>query len=234
MRPVKPPPFDYLAPSSLDEALAFRAEHGGDGTVLAGGQSLMPLLNLRMAYPATVIDLGHVEELAGIHSVDGGVAIRAMTRQRDAERSDLALERCPLLVQALRHVGHVTIRNRGTVGGSLAHADPAAELPAVALALGAQLVARSVRGERTIAADDFFLGFLTTALEPDELLVEVRFPSVGGAGRVGSSFLEIARRHGDFALVGALRSPPSRSRSIDSPRMKISRLAPRRCRSYPA
>ncbi len=199
---MKPPRFDYLAPSSLEEALALRAEHGSESAVLAGGQSLMPLLNLRMAYPAALIDLGGVAELAGIRPLEGGLAIGAMTRQRRAERSELVLERCPLLAQALRHVGHLTIRNRGTVGGSIAHADPAAELPAVALALGAELVAQGLQGERTIPAEEFFLGFLTTALEPDELLVEVRLPAVGGSGRVGSSFLEIARRHGDFALVG--------------------------------
>jgi carbon-monoxide dehydrogenase medium subunit len=200
---VKPPRFEYRAPSSLDEALALRSEYGSESAVLAGGQSLMPLLNLRMAFPAMLIDLGQVEDLAGIRPLDGGLAIGAMTRQRAAERSELVLERCPLLPQALRHVGHVTIRNRGTIGGSIAHADPAAELPAVALALRAELVARGPQGERTIPADEFFLGFLTTALEPDELLVEVRLPAVGLPGRVGSSFLEVARRHGDFALVGA-------------------------------
>ena len=197
---MKPPRFDYFAPSSLDEALALRAEHAADNAVLAGGQSLMPLLNLRLAYPSVVIDLGRVEELAGIRSMNGSLAIGAMTRQRQTEQSALVQEHCPLLVQALRHVGHTTIRNRGTVGGSIAHADGAAELPAVALALGAEILARSVRGERAIAADDFFLGFLTTALEPDELLVEIRFPTM--SGRVGSSFVEVARRHGDFALVG--------------------------------
>ena len=132
---MKPPPFDYLAPSTLDEALALRAEHADDSLVLAGGQSAMPLLNLRMALPAAVIDLGRVPELAGIREFDGGVAFGAMTRQRDAERSQLVQERLPLATQALAHVGHTTIRNRGTIGGTMAHADPAAELPAVALLL---------------------------------------------------------------------------------------------------
>jgi CO/xanthine dehydrogenase FAD-binding subunit len=198
---VKPPPFDYLAPSTLDEALALRAEHADDSLVLAGGQSAMPLLSLRMALPGAVIDLGRIPELAGIREFDGGVAFGAMTRQRDAERSQLVQERLPLATQALAHVGHTTIRNRGTIGGTMAHADPAAELPAVALLLDGELVARSTRGERTIAARDFFVGVLTTALEPDELLVEVRLP--GLAGRVGTSFLEVARRHGDFAVVAA-------------------------------
>jgi carbon-monoxide dehydrogenase medium subunit len=195
---VKPAPFAYFAPETLDEALALRAEHADDSVVLAGGQSLIPLLNLRLAQPAVVIDLRRVPDLAGIRETQGGIAIGAMTRQRDAERSRLAAERCPLLGQALMHVAHPTIRNRGTIGGSLAHAFGQAELPAVALALDARLVVRSAsRGERSIDARDFFLGFMTTAMEPDELLVEVEFPSTPGR----SAFLELARRHGDFALA---------------------------------
>jgi aerobic carbon-monoxide dehydrogenase medium subunit len=197
---MKPPLFDYYAPTTLEEALDLRSRFSDDSVVLAGGQSLMPLLNMRMAMPAVVIDLGRVGGLSGIKAWDGGISIGAMTPQREAERSALAAANCPLLVQALRHVGHPTIRNRGTVGGSIAHADGAAELPAVALSLGATLVARSVRGERLISADEFFLGFLTTALEPDELLVEIRLPWL--SGRAGSSFVEVARRHGDFAIVG--------------------------------
>jgi carbon-monoxide dehydrogenase medium subunit len=197
---MKPPLFDYRCPSSLDEALALRSEFSDDSAVLAGGQSLMPMLNLRLARPEVLIDLGRVVELAGITELDGGLSLGAMTRQRSAERSDLIRERAPLLQQALGHVGHPTIRNRGTVGGSLAHADPAAELPAVCVALDAELVARSATGERTITADDFYLGFMTTALAPDELLVEVRIPAAAGALR--TAFVEIARRHGDFALVG--------------------------------
>jgi len=198
---MKPPAFEYLAPRSLDDAVALRAEHAADSVVLAGGQSLVPLLNLRMAFPGTVIDLGGVDELAGIREYDGGVAFGAMTRQRTVERSPLVGDRLPLVVKALGHVGHPAIRNRGTLGGSIAHADPAAELPAVALALDAQMVARSSRGERTIAARDFFAGFLTTALQPDEILVEVRLPGLG-AGH-GSACVELARRHGDFAIAGA-------------------------------
>ena len=196
---MKPPAFRYFAPDSLEEALALRAEHAEDSAVLAGGQSLMPLLNLRMAFPGTVIDLGRIGELAGIREWDGGVAIGAMTRQREAERSTLVRERVPLAARALPNVGHAAIRNRGTVGGSIAHADPAAELPAVALALDAEMVARTSGGERTIAAGDFFAGFLTTTLAPDELLVEVRLPGLPGHG---TAFVELARRHGDFALVG--------------------------------
>jgi len=160
------------------------------------------MLNLRIARPETVIDLGRIPELARISEWDAGIALGAMTRQRVTEQSELVRRRAPLVTRALAHVGHVTIRNRGTVGGSMAHADPAAELPGAALALDAQLVARSsARGERTIAAADFFQGFLTTALEPDELLVEVRVPGV--PERSGAAFVEIARRHGDFAIVGA-------------------------------
>jgi carbon-monoxide dehydrogenase medium subunit len=197
---MKPPVFDYRSPSSLDEALALRSEFADDSAVLAGGQSLMPMLNLRLARPEVLIDLGGVGEVAGIRELDRGVSIGAMTRQRSAERSDLIRERAPLVQQALAHVGHPTIRNRGTVGGSLAHADPAAELPAVCIALDAELVARSATAERTIAAEDFYVGFMSTALAPDELLVEVRIPAA--ASTLGTAFLEIARRHGDFALVG--------------------------------
>ena len=160
----------------------------------------MPMLNLRLARPAVLIDLGRVAELAEISELDGGVSLGAMARQRSAERSDLIRERAPLVQQALEHVGHPTIRNRGTVGGSVAHADPAAELPAVCVALDAELVARGVAGERTIAAEDFTVGFMTTALAPDELLVEVRIPAAAATFR--TAFIEIARRHGDFALVG--------------------------------
>jgi carbon-monoxide dehydrogenase medium subunit len=198
---MKSPPFEYLAPTSLEAALAARAEHAGSSVVLAGGQSLLPLLNLRMARPEVVIDLGRIPELVGISEWDGGVAFGAMTRQREAERSELVARRAPLVARALTHVGHVTIRNRGTIGGSIAHADARSELPGAALALDAQLIARSsARGERTIAAAGFFKGFLMCALEPDELLVEVRVP--GLPERSGVSFLEVARRHGDFAIVG--------------------------------
>src|ERR1700722_5974632 len=167
---MKPPLFDYRSPSSLDEALALRSEFSDDSAVLAGGQSLMPMLNLRLAGPEVLTGRGRVAELAGIRELDGGVSIGAMTRQRSAERSDLIQTRAPLVQQALAHVGHPTIRNRGTVGGSLAHADPAAELPAVCVALDAEFVARSTGAERTIAAEDFYMGFMTTALPPEELL----------------------------------------------------------------
>jgi carbon-monoxide dehydrogenase medium subunit len=215
---MKPPAFQYVAPATLEEALDARAEHADDCAVLAGGQSLMPLLNLRMAFPGTVIDLAGVGELAGIREWDGGVAIGAMTRQRTAEGDALIRDRAPLMSVALPNIGHAAIRNRGTVGGSIAHADPAAELPAVALALDAQLVAKRKGGERTIDAADFFAGFLTTALEPDELLVEVRLPAM--AKGHGVAFHELARRHGDFALVGVAAAV-----ALDGGRIADARLA---------
>ena len=214
---MKPPPFQYLAPTSLDEALALRAHHGSDSLLLAGGQSLMPLLNLRIVSPTAVIDLGRVPELAGIRAENGSLAIGAMTRQREAERSPLVRERSQLLGQALARIAHPTIRNRGTIGGSLAHADPAAELPAVALALDAELVARSTRGERTIPASAFFQGFLTTALEPDELLTEVRLPADPGR----CSIQEVTRRHGDFALVGVVAAVRSEGGTIAGARLAL-------------
>jgi CO/xanthine dehydrogenase FAD-binding subunit len=197
---MKPPPFDYLAPTALPEALALLAELGDGAKVLAGGQSLVPLLNFRLARPQHLVDLNGIAELAGIREADGHLVIGAMTRQRAVEQSAIVHRRCPLLADAMPHVGHVQIRNRGTIGGSLAHADPAAELPAVVAALGGEVVLQSVRGTRVLTADAFFVSYLTTAAEPDELVVEVRLPSV--PPRTGTAFVELSRRHGDFALVG--------------------------------
>jgi len=199
---LKPPPFAYAAPSSIDEALSLLAEYGEDAKLLAGGQSLVPLLALRLARPSALIDLGGVSGLSHIRREDGYVAVGAMARERQAERSQLVRSAVPLLAEAMPLIGHIAIRNRGTIGGSTAHADPSAEIPAVAVTLDAQLVARSSsRGERTIAAVDFFRGFFTTVLEPDEALIELRFPAAGP--RTGVAFAEAARRHGDFAMVGA-------------------------------
>jgi len=194
---VKPAPFDYVAPTSLEEALELRARHAGECAVLAGGQSLVPSLNLRLARPAVVIDVNGIAELRGIRAVERTTTIGATTRQRAAERDPNA---GPLLREALSYVAHPAIRTRGTIGGSVAHADPAAELPAVVVLHDGAIVARSTRGERTIAAADFFTGWLTNALEPDELLVEVRLPPLPPG--CGTAFLELSRRHGDFALVG--------------------------------
>jgi carbon-monoxide dehydrogenase medium subunit len=198
---LKPAPFDYVAPESLEEALALRARYAGDCALLAGGQSLVPSLNLRLARPAVVIDLNLIPELRGIRAGGGAVAIGATTRQRAAERDPRV---GPLLHEALSHVAHPAIRVRGTIGGSVAHADPAAELPAVVALHDGAVVARSVRGERTIRAADFFTGWLTNALDPDELLTEVRLPQLPAGA--GTAFVELARRHGDFAIVGVAAS----------------------------
>jgi len=197
---MKPPAFQYVAPTTLEEALDARAEHADDCAILAGGQSLMPLLNLRMAFPGTVIDLAGVSELAGIRECDGGVAIGAMTRQAALE-SSAAAQRWPLLAQAEVHVGHAAIRNRGTVGGSVAHADPAAELPVALLAMDARFMLRRAGGERTVEAADMFRGAMTTAITEDELLVEVEVPPLPAGAR--TAFVEHARTHGDFAVAGA-------------------------------
>jgi CO/xanthine dehydrogenase FAD-binding subunit len=197
---VKPPVFEYTAVRSVDEAVAELAQHGDAAKLLAGGQSLVPLLNMRLAAPSRLIDLNRVAELAYVAPRDGGLAIGAMTRQRAVERSALAARQAPLLADALPWVGHFQIRNRGTVGGSLSHADPAAELPAVALSLDARFTARGPAGERTIAAADFFVSQLTTALAPTELLTEVWLPASPPGS--GSAWMELARRHGDYALVG--------------------------------
>jgi aerobic carbon-monoxide dehydrogenase medium subunit len=201
---MKPPKFEYLAPASLDEALAALAEHGDSAKVLAGGQSLVPLLNFRLVRPAYLIDLNEIPGLAYVRPRDGHMAIGALTRQRALETSALVRERVPLLADAMPQIGHVQIRNRGTIGGSLAHADPAGELPAVVAALDGELVARSTRGERVLRADEFFVAYLTTALDPTELLVEVRLPVA--PPRTGTAFVEVSRRHGDFALVGVAAS----------------------------
>ena len=197
---MKPPPFEYVAPRSLDEVLARLAEAGGDAKLLAGGQSLVPMLNMRLTRPAVLVDLGRVAGLDSVRESDGHVAIGALTRQRAAEQSPEVRRHAPLLAEALPFIGHPTIRNRGTIGGSLAHADPAAELPAVAVALDADLVVASANGRRTVKADGFFVSFLTTSLAPDEVLVELRLPRPSPATRV--AFTELSRRHGDFALVG--------------------------------
>ncbi len=199
---MKPPPFTYHRPGTLAEALDLLGEYGDEAKVLAGGQSLLPLLSLRLAHPAQLVDINRINgPLNQVGQADSGLTIGALVRQRAAEASPVVRAGCPLLAEALPLIGHTQIRNRGTVCGSLAHADPASELPAVALALEAQMVAQSrARGTRTIAADAFFRGYLTTALEPDELLTEFRL-SAWPAG-TGWSFQEVARRHGDFALVG--------------------------------
>ncbi len=199
---MKPPPFLYHAPATLAEALALLGEHGYDAKPLAGGQSLVPTMNFRLARPAVLVDLNPVASLFGIREgEDGGLLVGAMTRQRAVERSPLVHARAPLVAETMPWIAHPQIRNRGTFGGSLAHADPAAELPALALALGMRLKAESRRGARWIAAADFFLSLFETTLEPDELLTEIAIPPL--PARTGTAFEEVARRHGDYALAGA-------------------------------
>jgi CO/xanthine dehydrogenase FAD-binding subunit len=197
---LKPAPFEYAAPRSLEEALSVLERNASDARMLAGGQSLIPLLNLRLAKPKMLIDLNGLTGLDGIHETAAGLSIGAMARQSRIERSKAVNESCPLLAEAIRHIGHVAIRHRGTIGGSLAHNDPAAELPAVALALDAQLeLAR--RGEtRTVAAEDFFVDYFATALRPDEILQRVLLPPLKATS--GCAVEEITRRHGDFAIAG--------------------------------
>ena len=198
---MKPAAFEYLAPQSLEEALAALREHGEDAKVLAGGQSLVPAMNFRLAQPAVLVDINRVDELSHLEPRDdGGLTIGALTRQRQVERSELVAERAPLVHVAMPFIAHAQIRNRGTFGGSVAHADPAAELPAVCLALDASFRLQSLRGSRSVKARDFYRGLFDTALEPDELLVEIELPAT--RARTGIAFHEFARRHGDFALVG--------------------------------
>jgi CO/xanthine dehydrogenase FAD-binding subunit len=197
---MKPPAFEYHAPETLAEALALMAEHGWDAKPLAGGQSLVPAMNFRLASPAVLIDLNRITDLDGISASDDTLHIRAMTRQNTVERSPVVAAMAPLLHEAMPWIAHPQIRSRGTIGGSVAHADPAAELPAVMVALEARLHAAGPEGERTIPANEFFLGLLMTALAPDELLTGVEIPAL--PPRTGVAFLEFARRHGDYALVG--------------------------------
>ncbi len=197
---MKLPEVEYEAPATVAEAIDVLAEHLDEASVLAGGQSLIPLLALRLARPAVLIDINGIAELSGVSATDGRVAIGAMTREYVAEESKTVADTVPLLAAALPLIGHEAIRSRGTIGGSLAHADPAAELPAVARALDAEFVVRGPSGMRVIPAAHWFEGYLTTSRRPDELLVEVRFPTA--ARGTGVSFQEVARRHGDFAIVG--------------------------------
>jgi CO/xanthine dehydrogenase FAD-binding subunit len=197
---VKPPPFEYHAPTTVEEACALLGALE-DAKVLAGGQSLVPLLNFRLARPAHLVDINRVQGLDAIYERDGGIAVQALARQAGVEDSDLVERVCPLLSAAVRLIAHRVIRNRGTVCGSLAHADPASELPAVLLALGGNVIARSARGDRVIPASELFDGVFETALASDELLVEAWFPASGRA----IAIIEESRRHGDFALAGVVR-----------------------------
>jgi len=198
---MKPAPFRYIAVRSLDQALELKAEHGDEARFLAGGQSLMPTMNFRLSQPAVLIDINPLAQCAGVQKAGPEtLRIGALTRYRDLERAPATAENLPLIKEALPHIAHPQIRNRGTIGGNLAHADPASEMPAIVLALAGKLHAQSKRGERWIAAADFFAGALRTALEPDEMLTEVELPIA--RPRSGACFMEVARRRGDFALIG--------------------------------
>ncbi len=222
---MKPAAFDYFAPESLDEAVALLGRHSARAKLLAGGQSFVPMANFRVLRPEVVIDLNRIAALGFIAERDGGVVIGAMTRHRAVERSDLVRARCPLIAHAVPNIGHAVIRNRGTIGGSLSHSDPAAEWPVVAIALGATMVVRSTRGERLIAAADFFVGLLSTALAEDDLLTEIRFPAA--PARTGAEFVEISRRHGDFALVSVgAQVSLSASGAIEDVRLALGGVGP--------
>jgi carbon-monoxide dehydrogenase medium subunit len=198
---MKPAPFEYFAPTSVEQALALLAEHGYEAKVLAGGQSLVPMMNFRLVQPSVLVDLNSIPDLGFIQpGVDGGLRLGALTRHHQVEVDPLVAERTPLLHDAMPKIGYPQIRRRGTLGGSLAHADPSAELVAVSVALDGRFRLRSPRGERWVPATDFFVGLFTTVLDPDELLVEVELPAL--PARSGCSLMEVARRHHDFALVG--------------------------------
>jgi CO/xanthine dehydrogenase FAD-binding subunit len=198
---MKPAPFRYVAARTIEQALALKAEYGDEARFLAGGQSLVPTMNFRLTQPALLIDINPLSELAGVK--DGSAAhvrIGALTRYRELERDAGTGRNLPLIHEALPHIAHPQIRNRGTIGGNLAHADPASEMPAIVVTLAGRLRAQSANGERWIAASDFFVGALATALEPDEMLTDVELPVA--PPRSGACFVELSRRRGDFAIIG--------------------------------
>jgi aerobic carbon-monoxide dehydrogenase medium subunit len=196
---VIPAPFDYQRASSVDEAVGLLAEHGDDAKLLAGGHSLLPLMKLRLAQPAVLVDIGRIGELSYVTDGSGTVRIGALTRHHDLATSEVLREQVPLLAEVAGQIGDPQVRHRGTIGGSIAHGDPASDLPAALLALRATLVARGPGGEREIGADDFFTGFLETALAPDEVLTEIRVAALPGAGW---AFEKFNRRAQDWAIVG--------------------------------
>jgi CO/xanthine dehydrogenase FAD-binding subunit len=198
---MKPAPFKYIAASSLDHALSLKAEYGDEARFLAGGQSLIPTMNFRLARPDVLIDINALNDLAGVHQSDGEpIRVGALTRYRDLERDSGFLSACPLFAEALPHIAHPQIRNRGTIGGNLSHADPASELPALAVAMEARMRLKSSAGERQVPASAFFQGALITDIQSDEMLVEIELPRSNPA--TGTCFMETARRRGDFAITG--------------------------------
>jgi aerobic carbon-monoxide dehydrogenase medium subunit len=209
--------FRYVRPASLQEAYQMLAEAGGEAVPIAGGQSLLAGLNMRLSSPKVLVDIGNLAELTGQSYADGMVRLGALTLHRDLLSSAIVRAHLPLLAEAAPHIGHIAIRNRGTIGGSLAYADPAAELPACAVALGATLVLGSAKGERQVKAEDFFKGLFETDLRAGELIVEVKFPEVPTGTSTG--FAELSRRHGDFALVGVAALAILRAGEIESARI---------------
>jgi CO/xanthine dehydrogenase FAD-binding subunit len=198
---MKPAPFQYHDPSTVEEVLSVLGQFGDDAKILAGGQSLVPLMNFRLARPMHLVDINKISSLDYVRQQNHALVIGALARQRKIEFSELVMRKNPLLIEATRHIGHPAIRNRGTVCGSLAHADPAAEWPALAMVMDATFVVRGAQGERQIPASDFFVSYFTTCLGPQDFLIEIHVPEL--PERAGFCFQEVSRRHGDFALAGA-------------------------------
>jgi CO/xanthine dehydrogenase FAD-binding subunit len=219
---MKPARFEYVTPTTVDAAVAALAAANGEGKVLAGGQSLLPLLNFRMARPAVLVDLNGIKELSFIEVRGNSVAIGALTRHREIEHSPLIASHLPVMSAAMRHVAHLAIRNRGTIGGSLSHADPAAELPMMAMFYGASLNVQGPAGRRTIAAKDFFVDALTNCLEPEDIVVEIEFPILQHRGW---AFEEVARRFGDFALASIAVSIRRGKSGIEDARVAVMGVA---------
>ena len=221
---MKPAAFRYHRPATLDDALALLAEQGDAAKAIAGGQSLVPMMNLRLAQPAALVDLGDIDGLQGVREVDGMVEVGALTRHQALADSELVRARCPLLAEAAGGIGHYAIRQRGTLGGSLAHADPAAQLPLVAVTLGAQIELASRRGRRRVAAADFFVSILTTAMAADELIVAVRFPVA--AAREGQALRLFNRRAGDYAIVSIAACVQAQAGRVERLRLAVGAVEP--------
>jgi aerobic carbon-monoxide dehydrogenase medium subunit len=229
---MKPAAFDYIAPESLDDAVRALVSANGDGKVMAGGQSLMPLLNFRMTRPTIVVDLLRIPGLASIELKGDTIAIGALTRHADLEFSDLIAAKLPVMAAAMPHVAHLAIRNRGTIGGSLSHADPAAELPMLAVLYGATIKAQGPNGRREIPAEDFFVSALTNCLEPEEIVFEIDFPVPKGHN--GWAFEEVARRFGDFALASIAISFALREERISDSHVAVMGVADKPLRLHEA
>ncbi|MBB4380342.1 xanthine dehydrogenase family protein subunit M [Bradyrhizobium sp. SBR1B] len=219
---MKPAKFDYVSPSTVEAAIEALVASNGEGKLLAGGQSLLPLLNFRMARPSVLIDLNRIEGLSYIEHREDRIAVGALTRHRDLEHSPLIAAKLPIISAAMRHVAHLAIRNRGTIGGSLSHADPAAELPMLAVFYDATISIRGPDGLRKVAAEEFFVDALTNCLEPDEIVVEVGFPVLD---HDGWAFEEVARRFGDFALASIAISVRRRGGALEDARVAVMGVA---------